>query len=170
MQAIQSKLTGVVPEIDNRGLAMCALISQYLVLPVIYGRIAIGTDPKIRFPYMTVESAPGEDIEMYTMGKYQLTFSYLIDWFCIDNSPSDLTMLVNNIGENLSKLFSNNALNDLATVGATHNFDSYEPYWTEVQKFGFRSTQSFRNPLSVQKESWMRLGRATISVRSWVLK
>ena len=43
MQAIQSKLTGVVPEIDNRGLAMCALISQYLVLPVIYGRIAIGT-------------------------------------------------------------------------------------------------------------------------------
>lgn len=170
MREIQSKLAGVVNETRVRGEAMAALIHQYLNLQTYYPFRPIGDDPTIIFPHVSVDPRSQEP-DLATTGKYHLKLDYAIRWYAFDNSAEDLTDLVSSIGENLVKLFSNNALNDLDTAAPpSHKFASYDPFWTFVTQFPWQQTPLLPNVIAGRNEKYMRVGRMPIQIEAWVIK
>lgn len=168
MSEIQSKLTGVVNETRIRGEAMAALIHKYLNIQTYYPFRPIGDDPTIIFPHVSVDPRSQEP-SLDTTGKYHLVLDYHLRWYGMDNNPDGLADLVSSIGENLVKLFSINALNDLSTT-YSKNFASYEPYWTYVRQFPWQQTPLLPNVVAGRSEKYMRVGRMPIQIETWVLK
>lgn len=171
MRAIQSNLTGVVDETTVRGQGMAALIKKYLNIHTSYGLRNIGDYPNITMPILFVEPSPGYVPDLVMMGKYQIELTYFLFWYVVDSQPEDIVSLCSSIGHNLEKLFSNNALNDLATANPpTHSFCNYPGFWTEVEAFSFRCLPTFKNPLPNPTGDWMRLGKGTIKIRDWIIR
>jgi hypothetical protein len=171
LRAIKSNLTGVVDETTNRGQAMAQLIKQYLGIQTKYGLQNLGDNPSLTLPILFVEPSPGYAPELSSTGKYQIILTFNLYWYVVDQSPEDIVSLCSSIGHNLEKLFSNNALNDLGTVSPpSHNFCSYEPNWTDVMKYSFRCLPTFKNPLSNPTAEWMRLGKGTVEIRTWIVR
>ena len=171
MKAIASNLTGVVDETTVRGQAMVALIKQYLNIQTAFGLRNLGDYQGLTLPILFVEPAPGYAAEIVAVGKYQIELTFFLFWYVADSQPEDVVSLCSSIGHNLEKLFSNNALNDLGTVSPpSHSFYVYEPYWSEVMTFGFRCLPTFKNPLTNQGGEFMRLGKATVKIRTWIIR
>jgi len=171
MRAIQSNLTGVVDEVTYRGQAMAELIKQYLNINTAFGLRNVGDYESLTLPIMFVEPSPGYQADLVMTGKYQIELTFGIYWYVADNNPEDVVSLSSSIGHNLEKLFSNNALNDLGTANPpTHKFYEYDPYWTDVTKFSYRSLPTFKNPLTNPSAEWMRLGKATVGIRTWIIR
>jgi hypothetical protein len=158
MQQLNTSLN-YVNETDLRGRALAALIKQYLNLDTDYGQLLL-TTPNLRFPHIFVDPRGGQDVILETTGgKYELSITYMITWFVIDNSPQDVVSLCTSIEEALIKLLSVNALDDQATAH-TQQFCVYSPYWLYSEMGKTLPTPTFPNPLSANDtESWMRAGR-----------
>ena len=171
MQGISTNLTGVINETDVRGQAMVALIKKYLNVQTYHGFQPLGDNPQFRYPCIFVEPAPGQVPDLATTGKYKLTINYVIYWFVLDNSAQDIVSLCTSIGENLIKLFSNNALNDLGTANPpSHNFRAYEPYWTDSNMKSVSYVPTLQNVIEQHSEKYMRRGRMQIEIETWVIK
>lgn len=169
MRAIQSNLTGVINETNVRGQAMAALIKKYLNIDTEFGLRTIGDNPQQTYPCIFVQPS-NYDPELVMLGKYQIILPFTLYWYVIDNISADIVAYAADIGHNLEKLFSNNALNDLATTGSK-KFVSYEPFWTEVMKFSFKISPAFLNPTATNNGGkWMVFGTAPIDIRTWILR
>lgn len=171
MRGINSNLTSVVNETEVRGEAMRALIKQYLNIDTYYSIRPVGDDPSLRFPCVFVQPL-SQMPDLSTTGKYHLRLAYGIFWYCVDNVAADATSLSTSIMENLIKLFSNNALNDLGVVTPpSHNFRSYEPFWTDSNwSARLRARPPMRMALPGKNEQWMVFGGGAIEIESWVVK
>lgn len=170
MREIQSRLVGVINETRVRGEAMAALIEQYLNVKTYYPFRPIGNDPSIRYPHISVDPRSQEP-DLASTGKYHLRLDYYIRWYAFDNSAEDLADLISSIGENLVKLFSNNALNDLGTASPpSHNFCAYDPFWINVVQFPWQQTPILLNVIPGHDEKYMRVGRMPIQIETWVIK
>lgn len=171
MRAISSNLTGVINETTVRGEAMQALIKRYLNLDVYYPFVPIGDKPEVRYPCVFVQPL-NQMPDLATTGKYHLTLAYAIFWYVVDNKAQDATALSTSIMENLIKLFSNNALNDLGSVTPpSHHFRAYEPYWTDSNWTNrLRARPPFKVALPGHAEEYMVFGGGVIEVESWVVK
>ena len=105
---------------DFRGKAMRDLIKQYLNLDTDYGQLLL-TTPGLRFPHIFIDPRGNDDTKLVTVGgKYEIAITFMITWFVIDNSSQDVATMSTNIGEALKKLFSVNALGDIATAHTQH--------------------------------------------------
>lgn len=171
MRAIASNLTGFVDETAVRGEAMRALIKKYLNVETRYPFVPVGDDPTARFPIVYVQPV-GQLPDLATTGKYKLTLSYAIFWYVLDNNASDAMYLATSIMENLIKLFSNNALNDLGTANPpSHNFRAYEPFWTD-SNWGarLRVRPPFKGAMAGHNEEYMVFGGGVLEIETWVIK
>ncbi len=170
-RALATRLTSVVNETDVRGEAMRALIKQYLNIDVYYPFQPIGDNPKARFPAVYVQPL-NQMPDLATTGKYHLRLAYAIFWYVFDNNAQDATILSTDIMENLIKLFSNNALNDLAlSAPPSHNFRAYEPFWTDSNwSARLRVRPPYKNAVQGHDEEYMVFGGGVLEIESWVIK
>lgn len=171
MRAIASNLSNVINETDVRGQAMQALIKKYLNVNTYYPFTPIGDNPKVRFPAIFVQPL-NQLPDLETTGKYHLRIAYAIFWYVLDNDAQDATSLSTSIMENLIKLFSNNALNDLGiTVPPTHNFRAYEPFWTDSNWTArLRARPPLKNAVQGHNEEFMVFGGGVLEIDAWVVK
>ena len=166
-RTIQPNLTNWKDETTYRGQAMAALIKQYLNIDTEFGLRTIGDNPQQTYPCIFVQ--PNKP-DLATTGKFEINLAFSIFWYVVDNSPVDIVSLAASIGHALEKLFSNNALNDLGTAAPpSHSFYGYEPYWTDITDFNFKVSPTLKNPTSVGG-AWMRMGMATINIRTWIIR
>lgn len=145
--------------VELRGKALRDLLKQYLNLDTDYGQLLL-TTPNLRFPHIFVDPRGNDDTKLVTVGgKYQIDITYMITWFVIDNSSQDVTTGSTRIGEAMKKLFSVNALDDMATAH-TQQFCTYGNFWQYSEMGAITMPPAFPNPLSANDtESWMRGAR-----------
>lgn len=171
MRGLNTNLTNVINETEVRGKAMRDLIKKYLNIDVYYPFTPIGDRPELRFPCVFVQPL-NQMPDLATTGKYELRLSYALFWYTYDNVAHDATALSTDIMENLIKLFSNNALNDLGViVPPSHNFRAYEPFWTDSNWVNrLRARPPFKVALPGKKEQYMVFGGGVLEIISWVVK
>ena len=171
MRALLTNLTGVVNETDVRGEAMAALIKKYLNIPAYYPFTPIGDNAAVRFPCVFVQPL-NQLPDLATTGKYNIKLAYALFWYALDNKATDATALSTSIMENLIKLFSNNALNDLGSaVPPSHNFRAYEPFWTDSNWTArLRARPPLKGAVPGHDEEYMVFGGGVLEVESWVIK
>lgn len=170
MRAINTNLVGVIDETSVRGQAMAALIHQYLGLQTYYPFRPVGDDQTIEYPCVMVDPR-NQNPELANMGEYHVKLDYSLRWYVLDNNPTDCGLLCSYIGESLVKLFSNNALNDLATAAPpSHKFCDYDPFWTDVTMMPWQQSPLFPNVINGRSEKYMRVGRMQIQIETWVIK
>jgi hypothetical protein len=167
MRTLNSQLT-VKNETDVRGQAILDLIGQYIpgFVGRYYGYRSLGSHD-LAFPAVMLE--PDNQIpQMLTTGKYHLKFTYSIYWFFYDNSPDDIVTLADLGAENLIKLFSNNALDDLDTLH-TNQFKQYSGYWltSEILDVSTSRTILIDKP---NRPKLMRAGHMRIQIEDIVIK
>ena len=158
MQQLNTTLT-YVDFVEKRGKALRDLIKLYLNLDTDYGQLLL-TTPGLRYPHVFVDPRGNDDTKLVTVGgKYQIEITYMLTWFVIDNSSQDVTTMATQIAEALKKLFSVNALGDIAGAH-TQQFCTYPTFWDYSEMGTISLPPSFPNPLSSNDtESWMRAGR-----------
>lgn len=171
MRALATNLSGVINETAVRGEAMRALIKRYLNIDTYYPFTPVGDNPQVRFPCILIQPLT-QMPDLATTGKYHLQLSYAIFWYVLDNKASDAVQLSSDIMENLIKLFSNNALNDLSTANPpTHNFRAYEPYWTDSNWAArLRVRPPFKGAMAGHDEEYMVFGGGVLEIETWVIK
>lgn len=162
MQQLNTTLT-YIDYVELRGKALRDLIKQYLNLDTDYGQLLL-TAPNLRFPHIFVDPRGNDETKLSTTGgKYEIDITYMITWFVVDNSPQDVTTMSSKIGEALKKLFSVNALDDMAGAH-TQKFCAYPNFWQYSTMGAIMMPPAFPNPLSGNDtEAWMRGARMPLT-------
>ena len=170
MKTIKTKLT-VTNEAAVRGKALADLIKEYIPgFHVYYGFRNIGADTeKISFPALFVDPEDVPDT-MDSTGKTRIERVFDIMFFVLDNNPDDLLSLATSGMEALCKLFSNNALGDIASA-RTNKFKVYTPCWSNSEIRLAKIGRAIVNPGPTEKETYLcRVGWMKLAVIDRVLK
>jgi hypothetical protein len=169
MIRIETTLTNVRYDIDTIGQEIYRLIKTYI--PGLYGGSygfrSIGQyDPT--FPAVFVEPQ-AENAQMDTTAKYHDFIDYMLYFYVIDNDASNTLTLMTSIGSSITKLFSNNALNDLSTA-YTNKYKSHAGYWVNCEMGKFEISAYFKNPVGSRSEKYMRAAKMSLQTENLIVK
>ena len=147
---------------------MLALITQYISFPSsYYGFRSIGSNPELTFPVLFVE--PKSQIpELVSTVKYRMKWMFGIYWYVRESRSQDAVTNASLIGEQLKKLFSNNALGDINSGTPTKRFRQYANpsggmYWldSEMKEIRWSTNYLDADPQGMRYE---RAGRMMIEI------
>lgn len=171
MNDIPTNLTSVVNDTDVRGRALLDLIRQYIQIPgYYYGFRSIGAED-IAMPCVMVEPI-SKTTTMDRLGKYRIKITYNVYWFVIESNPEAIVSLCDELSEDIEKLLSNNALNDLGTTN-TSKFKQYPNpsggyYWLTSEMTSIRWSGTYID--AVPRGKYMRAGMMQFVIEDVVIK
>lgn len=158
----------VINETDIRGQAMLALIKQYISFSSAwYGFKSIGSNPDIAFPVLFVE--PKSQVpELVSTVKYHMRWAFAIYWYVRESRAEDAVTNASLIGEQLKKLFSNNALGDINSGTPTKRFRQYANpsggmYWLDSEMKGIQWSTNYLDA-DPQGMKYERAGRMMLDI------
>jgi hypothetical protein len=151
---IQTKLvtlgagSGLVDDVDGYIEIFRTLITTYVPgLPAFYKGLRPLESEDVNVPCTMIQPL-ALNSDMTTTAKTH-TFWLFDFWYVVgDNTIDATTVKMTNVGMIFRKLFSNNALNDRGTAGATNNFKTYGTNWVDskMSKIDFGAAIKYGRP------------------------
>lgn len=139
---------GLVDDVDGYIETFRTLMQTYVPgLPNFYKGLRPLAAEDIAFPCVMVQPV-NLNSDMTTTAKTH-TFWLFDFWYVVgDDSVDGCTVKMTNVGMIFRKLFSNNALNDRGTAGATNQFKTYGTNWVDskMSKIDFGVPIKFDRP------------------------
>lgn len=169
MDVIETNGITVVNEFDVRGIALRDLIRTYIpgFSGCYYGFRSMG-DNDLDYPNICIEPV-FENPRMITTGKYDIHWTFNLFIFVRDNDPAAITTLITSAVESLTKLFSNNALDDLSTT-FTNKFKSYPPYWIDSEMESVEISRMYVNSTPDNQNFYLRAALMRFTIQDVVIK
>jgi hypothetical protein len=140
---IRTTLTSVNNTIDSRGAEIIRLLKLYIpeFLEVYYGHRPIGAED-IKFPCAMVEPMRTEQ-KLTTTGIYDIYATYNVYFYFLNSNRDGLVNIATDAMECLTKLFSNNALNDLNGAHSC-KYKTNPGFWIDSEMMQAEISPSFK--------------------------
>lgn len=164
---VSSSLAAFSTHIETNGQEILTLVKTYIpgLVGRYYGYQNIGR-ADLSFPALFIEPML-IDYKMVTTGKTELWITYMLEWYILENNPTDAVSLCTYVADALKKLFSNNALGDIGS-GNTNKFKNNPGFWIYSEMQNIEIGRSLRNPTPQNQDRYMRAGRMRFKIQDVV--
>lgn len=162
--SIQTTLT-VTNEMDVKLEAIRTLLKAYVpgLQNIMKGILPLGDEsiplPCIMFQPVSIDS------QMITTAKTQIWHRFLFVYYVGGDNAEDVALKATDVAEILKKLFSNNALGDIAGAN-TNRFKNYEPYWIYSEMERIEISPAFKNGRQGGQPRYVAIGTFLLKVQT----
>lgn len=163
-----SQVTGLQNLTDNMAEALLTLAKTYIPgITNFYKGVRPISSEDVQIPCLMLQPL-NVDARMVTTAKYQKWYFFDF-WFGVgDASVEKTTVKVTDVGEAFIKLFSNNALSDQGTAGATNKFKTNGTTWvdSEMTKVDYSVAFRLERPGGQNGPKYVALGNFQLKVQT----